>query len=148
MNTIDSLFLLKEQLSEETFTSIEEALLLELFDRPDLINDISKALTGKTTGQHLQKGISKAVNFVGNKVKDKVLKSNIVKNTVGKKEYNSAYDNLSKAQAKYDQAKQNHKNCTDDAQKRVHKEEMKYYNKEANKRAKKVNDIKQKYGID
>ena len=30
---------------------------------------------------------------------------------------------------------------------RNHKEEMKFYNKEANKRAKKVNDIKQKYGL-
>lgn len=147
MNTIDSLFLLKEQLSEETFTNIEEALIQELFDRPDLIDDILKATTGKTAGQHLKSGISKLAKYAGNKLREKALKSNFVKNTIGKKEYNSAYDNLSKTQAKYDQAKQNHKNCTDDAQKRVHKEEMKFYNKEANKRAKKVNDIKQKYGL-
>ena len=145
MNTIDSLVILKEQLSEETFANIEEALIQELFDRPDLIDDILKATTGKTAGQHLTSGISKLAKYAGNKLKEKALKSNFVKNTIGKKEYNSAYDNLSKAQTKYDQAKQNHKNCIDDAQKRVHKEEMKYYNKEANKRAKKVNEIKQKY---
>lgn len=147
MSTLDSLVILKEQLSEETFANIEEALIQELFDRPDLIDDILKATTGKTAGQHLKNGAAKLTKYIGSKLKEKALKSNFVKNTIGKKEYNSAYDNLSKAQAKYDQAKQNHKNCTDDAQKRVHKEEMKYYNKEANKRAKKVNDIKQKYGL-
>ena len=148
MNTIDSLFLLKEQLSKETFASIEEALLLELFDRPDLLNDISKALTGKTVGQHLQKGISKAANFVGNKVKDKVLKSNIVKNTVGKKEYEKAYKDLTDSETKYNQAKQNQKTSTDPSLKRVHGEDAKRYNKEANQRAKRVSEIKQKYGID
>ena len=48
MNTINSLTQLKEQLSEETFTNIEEIILLELFDRPDLIDDILKVTTGKT----------------------------------------------------------------------------------------------------
>ena len=147
MSTIDSLIILKEQLSEETFTNIEEALIQELFDRPDLIDDILKATTGKTAGQHLKSGASKLTKYIGNKLKEKALKSNFVKNTIGKKEYNSAYSNLNKAQANYDQARQNYKDCTDNAQKRVHKEEMKFYNKEANKRAKKVNDIKQRYGL-
>lgn len=146
MKTIDSLIILQENLSEENFQEIMQIVegLFVKDGRGDLFNDtgITKVLS-----KYGRKYSKKALNYVGNKIKDRVLKSNLVKNTIGKKEYESAYDALNKVQTKYNQAKQNHKNCTDDAQKRVHKEEMKFYNKEANKRAKKVNDIKQKYGL-
>ena len=112
--------------------------------RGDLFDDLG---INKVLSKYGKKYSKKAINYVGNKIKDKVLKSGLVKNTIGKKEYENACSTLNKAQSKYDQAKQNHKNCVDDAQKRVHKEEMKFYNKEANKRAKQIHAIKQKYGL-
>lgn len=147
MKTVDSLINIQEKISEEAFNDIEEALIQELFDRPDLLDDISKTFTGKTVGQHIQNGASKIVKFAGNKIKDKVLKSKLVKNTIGKREHNKAYNDLKNAESKYNQAQQNYKSSTDPSQKRVHKEDAKYYNKEANKRAKKVSEIKQKYGL-
>ena len=147
MKTIDSLIVLQEQLSEENFQDITEALISELFDRPDLIDDLLKVTTGKTAKQHLQTGASKVTKFIGNKIKDKVLKSKLVKNTIGKREYDNACKELNKAENNYNQAKQNHKNSLDPSMKRVYKADANYYNREANKRAKKVSDIKQKYGI-
>ena len=147
MNSRDSLLLLKEQLSEEAFKSIEKVIILELFDRPDLIDDISRALTGKTTGQHIKTGLSKLTKYAGNKLKERILKSDVIKNTFGKKEYEKAFKDLNDAEIKYNQAKKQQNGTSEPALRRVQKENVKQCNKEANKRAKRVNEIKQKYGF-
>lgn len=146
MKSMDSLMTLKEQVSEETFQDILQVTegLLVNDGRGDLFDTFG---LNKTLSKYAKKYSKKAINYIGGKIKGKILKSNLVKNTIGKKEYENASKDLSSMQAKYDRAKQSHKNCTNDSQKRVHKEEMKHYNKEANKRAKRVSEIKQKYGL-
>ena len=161
MDAIDSLILLKEQVDESTFQDIlrlmrdsfiregqeDLSIVLELFDRPDLFDDISKALTGKTLKQHTQNYIKKATNYVGNKLKERALKSSVVKNTLGRKEYDSALRNLENAESNYNKAQQKYKSTTDNSLKRIYKEDAKHYNKEANKNAKRISDIKKKYGF-
>lgn len=161
MSAIDSLILIKEQVDEKTFRDIIQfmeasliqegqedlSIILELFDRPDLLDDISKALTGKTLKQHTQNYVKKAASYIGNKVKEKALKSNVIKNTIGKKEYDSALKDLKKSESNYNKAQQSCKNTSDSSLKRIYKEDAKHYNKEANKNAKRVSDIKKKYGF-
>lgn len=71
MNTIDSLFLLKEQLSEENFQEIVQIMegLFVNDGRGDLFDDVSKLLTGKPLTHHIRKGTTKAVKYLASQVK-------------------------------------------------------------------------------
>ena len=150
MDSIDSLIPLKERISEDAYQDIVDLVCEGLFQnkRGDLLDDISKALTGKTLGDHIKSGIKKVGKATGDKIKDKVLKSNIVKNTIGKKEYENAFRELDRAELDYGFAKQGSKYSNDPAKQRVYKEDAKRHNKEANKKAKRVSEIKRKYGFD
>ena len=148
MKIIDSLVNIQDQVSEETFQEIMQVVEDQIInERGDLLDDISKTLTGKTLGQHAQHYIQKGVKHIGNVVKDKILKSNIIKNSIGRNEYDKAYKDLDDIETKYNQARQNYKNSVSPSSKRIYKADANYYNREANKRAKKVSDIKQKYGL-
>lgn len=137
-NSVDVLINLKENISEECFQdiiNITEDIFLN--ERGDIIDSLSKALTGKTVEQHAKDGAKKLFNVV----KDKVMKSSPIKNTIGKSQLEKAQSDLEKAETKYNNARQHQKNN------RVQREEAKFYNKEANKRAKKVAEIKRKFGL-
>ena len=151
MQTVDLLINLRESVSEETYEEVIRLVEGSLFGadkRGDLFDDISRALTGKSIGDHLRHGAQKLVKNASDKVKDKINKSKIVKNTIGKREYDNASKDLDRAELNYRYAKDAQKYSSDDpAKQRVYKEDAKRYNKEANKHAKKVSDIKKKYGF-
>lgn len=151
MQTVDFLINLRESVSEETYEEVIRLVEGSLFGadkRGDLFDDISRALTGKSIGDHLRHGAQKLVKKASDKVKDKINKSKIVKNTIGKKEYDNASKDLDRAELNYRYAKDAQRYSSDDpAKQRVYKEDAKRYNKEANKHAKKVSDIKKKYGF-
>lgn len=71
MNTIDSLIVLQENLSEENFQEIMQVMegLFIKDGRGDLFDDISKALTGKPLTHHIRKGTTKAVKYLASQVK-------------------------------------------------------------------------------
>ena len=71
MKTVDSLINIQEKISEETFQEIMQVMegLFVNDGRGDLIDDISKALTGKPVMHHVRKGTSKAVKFLGKQIK-------------------------------------------------------------------------------
>lgn len=148
---MDLLINLRESVSEETYEEVIRLVEGSLFGadkRGDLFDDISRALTGKSIGDHLRHGAQKLVKNASDKVKDKINKSKIVKNTIGKREYDNASKDLDRAELNYRYAKDAQKYSSDDpAKQRVYKEDAKRYNKEANKHAKKVSDIKKKYGF-
>ena len=151
MNISESLTMLKESVSEETYTDIirlVEGSLFKADKRGDLLDDISKALTGKTLGDHLRHGAKKLAKGATEKVKDKVLKSKLVKNTIGKNEYKKAYKDLELAQLDHDFAKQAARYSSDNpAKQREYREDAKHYDKEARQKAKRVSEIKSKYGL-
>ena len=151
MQTVDLLISLRESVSEETYEEIIRLVEGSLFGadkRGDLFDDISRALTGKSIGDHLRHGVQKLVKNAGDKVKDKINKSKIVQSTIGKREYDNASKDLDRAELNYRYAKDAQKYSSDDpAKQRVYKEDAKRYDKEANKHAKKVSDIKKKYGF-
>ena len=151
MQTVDLLINLRESVSEETYEEIIRLVEGSLFGadkRGDLFDDISRALTGKSIGDHLRHGAQKLVKNASDRVKDKINKSKIVKNTIGKREYDNASKELDRAELNHRYAKDAQKYSSDDpAKQRVYKEDAKRYNKEANKHAKKVSDIKKKYGF-
>ena len=67
MKILESLDSIKEQVSEETYQHILQLVENSLFPadkRGDLFDDISKALTGKTLGGHLQHGTQKLVDSI------------------------------------------------------------------------------------
>ena len=151
MQTVDLLINLRESVSEETYEEVIRLVEGSLFGadkRGDLFDDISRAITGKSIGDHLRHGAQKLVKSASDKVKDKINKSKIVKNTVGKREYDNASKDLDRAELNYRYAKDAQRYSSDDpAKQRVYKEDAKRYNKEANKHAKKISDIKKKYGF-
>lgn len=151
MRSIELLENLRESVSEETYEEVIRLVEGSLFGadkRGDLFDDISRALTGKSIGDHLRHGAQKLVKNASDKVRDKINKSKIVQSTIGKREYDNASKDLDRAELNYRYAKDAQKYSSDDpAKQRVYKEDAKRYDKEANKHAKKVSDIKKKYGF-
>lgn len=143
--------ILESRVSEQTYNEIIQIVESSLFNadkRGDLLDDFSKLLTGKTVGDHIRGGIKKLTKAAGEKVKEKVLKSKLAQSTIGKRELEKASKDLDHAELNYRYAKDAQKYSSNDpAKQRVYKEDVKRYNKEANKHAKRVSDIKQKYGF-
>ena len=150
-NSNDLFIILESKVSKKTYNDIVQLVENSLFGadkRGDLLDDFSRALTGKSIGDHLRSGVKKLTKAAGEKIKEKVLKSKLAQNTLGKKELERASKDLDHAELNYRYAKDAQKYSSNDpAKQRIYKEDAKRYNKEANKHAKRVSDIKRKYGF-
>ncbi len=74
MSITESLISLKENISEESFQDIMQLVEGSLFKadkRGDLLDDISKLLTGKDLAGHLKCGTQKLVKAIKDKKKKK-----------------------------------------------------------------------------
>ena len=78
MNTIGSLIILQENLSEENFQEIMQVMegLFIKDGRGDLFDDVSKLLTGKPVMHHVRKGATKAVKYLASQVKQAMKNKN------------------------------------------------------------------------
>ena len=147
MNLEDTIVGLQERVSEECFNdilNITEEFIHER--RRSVLNSISKAFTGKAIEQHAIDGAKKLFNTV----KDKVSKTEPVRNTIGKSQLDKAQKELDMAELDYDYSKdmQRRFRKDDPSRSRVYGQQAKIYNKEADKKAKRVAEIKRQYGFD
>ena len=72
MSINESLAIIKEEVSEQTYIDIVQLIESSLFpadNRGDLLDDISKVLTGKSLGDHLRHGTQKLVKAIIDKRK-------------------------------------------------------------------------------
>lgn len=146
---IKSLSLLEERVSPECFQDILDLTegLFKNDGRGDLFDDISRLFTGKSVKDHVKSGVKKLCNGAKDKVKSKILKSKMVRDSIGKKELEKTEKELDRAQLDHNYYKTAHRSCDDPSYKRVYREDAKAADKEANKKAKRVSEIKRKYGF-
>lgn len=146
MEILETLVVLKGKVSEECFQDIMDITegLFVKDGRGDLMDDISRAFTGKPLSYHIKKGAHKIYNAT----KDKVLKTAPVRNTIGKKELKDAMKELDYAELDHAYNKDCQKYSKGDpSRQRMYAERAKELNKVANQKARKVNAIKDKYGF-